>query len=377
MRILTDNLKAVQKIWSQVRVKGVPFNDYVYLNFQDGLIEFQNESTVIKAKLHLEDNDGSGTDHRSMFIDGSKFFSLVQFYEYIDIDSNDVFYSSLGDKFIIPELNDDVFFPDMELDDWETIKIEFTPELNKKLSTALSYIDADPKSEFRALFIHQGTLISCNRFKILIAKTDNGLDEVETSIPAELLKLIISLDMQGTVDFKTRKTSNDAMMMELSYGDLWLRFVSSSMFVLPFDPESEDFISTYDHPTYFAVDLSQLDEATRLLMSYYSDTVDALCKCSFETDDPDAMYMVIHLSYEASGATDYRVKLISCSDPGYFTDKTVCVYLSHIRAAIGVLGQYGVTDMRITYDDEASGMAFQDAKEEAPVFVIHTVVEAD
>ena len=169
----------------------------------------------------------------------------------------------------------------------------------------------------------------------------------------------------------------DAMMMELSYGDLWLRFVSSSMFVLPFDPESEDFISTYDHPTYFAVDLSQLDEATRLLMSYYSDTVDALCKCSFETDDPDAMYMVIHLSYEASGATDYRVKLISCSDPEYFTDKTVCVYLSHIRAAIGVLGQYGVTDMRITYDDEASGMAFQDAKEEAPVFVIHTVVEAD
>ena len=351
MRILTDNLKAVQKIWSQVRVKGVPFNDYVYLNFRDGLIEFQNESTVIKAKLHLEDNDGSGADHRSMFIDGSKFFSLVQFYEYIDIDSNDVFYSSLGDKFIIPELNDDVFFPDMELDDWETIKIEFTPELNKKLSTALSYIDADPKSEFRALFIHQGTLISCNRFKILIARTNNGLDEVETSIPAELLKLIISLDMQGTVDFKTRRTSNDAMMMELSYGDLWLRFVSSSMFVLPFDPESEDFISTYDHPTYFAVDLSQLDEATRLLMSYYSDTVDALCKCSFETDDPDAMYMVIHLSYEASG--------------------------SHIRAAIGVLGQYGVTDMRITYDDEASGMAFQDAKEEAPVFVIHTVVEAD
>ena len=153
MRILTENLKSVQKIWSQVRVKGVAYNDYVLLDFDNKCLAFYNLQTVVKVPLELEDNDGQGLSHRSMFVDGSKFFSLVQFYDYVDIDKDDVFYSSLGDRFIVPEIKEEINVPDQEYNDWETFKVEFTPDLNKKLSSSLSYVEPDPKSDFSALFL--------------------------------------------------------------------------------------------------------------------------------------------------------------------------------------------------------------------------------
>ena len=375
MRIITENLKPIQKIWNQVRVKGVQMNDYVLLDFENKKLAFQNPSVTVKVDLTLEDNDGKGLNHRSLFVDGGKLFSLIQFYDYIDIDEDDVFYSSLGDKFIVPELNEEVMLGDNEYRDWDTITVNFTPELNKKLSIASTYVDSDPKSDFCTLFVHQGTLIACNRFKMLFAQTDNGLGGVETDIPLALLRLITSLDMQGSVELKTRTSSNDAKIIEFSYGGIWLRYRSSSLFSLPFDPESEDFQSTYNHPTWFCVDLSQLDEAVKFLSSYYSDTVNAVCQCVFETEDPDAMYMVIHLSYEMSGTTDYKVKILSCSDPEYFNGRSAYIYLNYIKAAMGVLSQYEVEQMRITFDEDAPAMAFEDAKEEAPVFVIHTTAE--
>ena len=88
---ITENLKPIQKIWNQVRVKGVQMNDYVLLDFENKKLAFQNPSVTVKVDLTLEDNDGKGLNHRSLFVDGGKLFSLIQFYDYIDIDEDDVF----------------------------------------------------------------------------------------------------------------------------------------------------------------------------------------------------------------------------------------------------------------------------------------------
>ena len=375
MRILTENLKPIHKIWNQIRVKGNPYCENILLDFDNRMMEFQNETTVVKVALQLEDNDGNGLSHPSLFLDGSKLFSLIQFYDYIDLDENNVFYSSQGDSFIIPILDEEVEFPDADCEDWETISVDFTPELNKELSLASSYVDSDASSDYSTLFIHEGTLIGCNRFKMLLGSTNNGLDTADFNIPYSLLKLIISMGMSGTVELKTRTTDNGAGMVEFSYGDLWLRYYSSSRFELPFEPESEDFLSTYDHPGYFTVSLSELSEAVKFLSSYYSDAPEAVCKFIFNTADESSPEVTLHLSYELSGTTDYKLKIKSCSDLGYFDEKTAFIFLSYVRNAIGILSQYEVEDVLITYDEFGAAMAFKDAKEEAPVFVIHTVAE--
>lgn len=377
MRILTENLKSVQKIWSQVRVKGVAYNDYVLLDFDNKCLAFYNLQTVVKVPLELEDNDGQGLSHRSMFVDGSKFFSLVQFYDYVDIDKDDVFYSSLGDRFIVPEIKEEINVPDQEYNDWETFKVEFTPDLNKKLSLSLSYVEPDPKSDFSALFIHQGTLIACNRYKMFFAETSNGLEEIESNLPLALLKLIVSLDMTGEVEFKVRTDKDENKTMEFTYGNLWLRYYSSSRFVLPFEPESEDFQSAYNHPNYFSVKVSQMSEAIKFLSAYYNDTVDAVCKCVFDTEsqNSDDWSVILHLSYEQSGTSDFRVKIESCTDPEFFNGKAGFIYLNYIKTATGILEQLGVETMRITFDEDGAAMAFKDDKEECPVFLVHTVTE--
>lgn len=375
MRILTNNLKTVYKLWSLIRVRGVQLNEYVYLDFKAKKLGFYNSTSSVKVDLHLEDNDGNGLSHRNMFIDGSKFFSLVQFYDYIDLDEDDVFYSSTGDKFIIPELSDEPAIADQEYSDWKKMDVDFTPELNKKLSIASTYVDPDDKSGFSALFVHKGDLIACNRFRMLFAETDNGMNSSDFDLPIDLLKILISMNMQGSVRLLIRTTDTGAKMMEVSYGDIWLRYGSSSRFELPFDPDSEDFHSTYDHNNYFSVALSDVDEAVRFLSSFYNDIQNTVCNLVFNTEDPENMSLVFHLSYESGGTSDYRVKISSCSDPSYFEGKSAFMYLSFIRNAIGVLSQYEVEEVRITYEEDAPAMAFMDAKEEAPVFVIHTVVE--
>lgn len=378
MRIKTENLKPVYKVWNQIRVKGSPLYENVFLDFENKTIGFKNEQATVKASLELEDNDGKGLEHRPMFVDGSKFFSLVQFYDYVDLSDDDIFYSSMGDAFQIPELEaEEVELADQEYDDWSTYSVSFTPELNKKLSLSFGYVDASENSDFSALFIRLGSLIACTRFKMFIAETDNGLEEADFGIPLPLLRLINSMGMQGTVDLKIRDNVADSKMIEFTYGDIWIRYGASGRYVLPIDPESEDFHSTYDFPTYFSVNLAELDGATKFLASYFSDVPSAICRMEFNTEDEDAMTMTLHVGYESSGFTDYKVKITSCSDPEYFNGKSGAMYLSYIRNAINIFSQYSVEEMRITFDEDAPALGFFDAKEETPVFVVHTALVED
>ena len=374
MRILTSSLKPIQRIWSQVRVKGTQINEYVFLDFKNKTLTFFNSRTVVKAKFYVEDDEDTSS-YRSMFIDGGKFFSLVQFYDYIDLDQDGVFYSSLGDKFLIPELNEEPEIADQPFDDWKTLSIEFTPELNKKLSIASTYVDADEKSDFSSLFVHNGTLIGCNRFRMLFAATDNGFGEEDFNIPLDLLRLIVSMDLQGIVDFSVRDTSTGAKMIEFSYGDIWLRYGASSRYELPFDPDSEDFRSSFDHPNFFSVKLEKLEEAIKFLSVYFNDVAGTVCQLVFDTADPNAMLLTLHLSYEDAGTSDYKIQIENCTDPEFFDGKSVYINLSFIKSAITVLHQFEVEDLRMTFDDGTPAIEFLDNKEEAPVYVVHTTNE--
>lgn len=370
MRILTSNLKSVQKIWNQIRVRGIQYYDYVHLDFHNRILSFMNSTTVVKVNLNLEDNDGKGLEHDPMFIDGSKFFSLVQFYDYVDLEDK-TFYSSSGDKFVIPELEEEIEIPNGEFHDWKTVNVDFNADLNKELSLAMSYVESDMNSEFSSLFIQNGVMFSYNHYRMFHG--DTSISGIEFNVPYTLLKLITSLNMMGAVELKTRTLAGGASMTEFSYGDIWIRYSASSKYELPFDPDSDDFKSSYDHETNFVVSMDTIQEAIKFLTAYMVDVSEAVCQCRFSTSDPDDMVMTLHLDY--TGAVDYRVKMEKCSDTEYFDGQSAFIYLNSIRSAIGILAQYGVKNVNITFDSDAAAMKFSDDDGECPVFVIHTVTE--
>lgn len=367
MRIKTESLKVANKIWSKVRVNGIQYYEYVLLDFENKILAFKNENTFVKVAMELEDNED---EHRAMFVSGVKFFSLVQFYPYIDLEG-DTFFSPNGDKFVIPELDEEVYFPDEEYDDWDEISVNFSTDFNKQLSLSQSYIETDPSSGYSTLFFKDSDIIACNPNKMFFGKS--GAISSDFNIPVPLLRIICSLGIEGVVNFKTRKVGN-SIMGEFEYLGVWIRYGSSSNFELPFDPKDEEFIASYNHPNYFVVNLSEFDGALKFLSSYLVDIPDAICSCVFNTEDSNNMFFKIMLNY--SGITEYKIKLVECSDPSFFEDKSVSIYLSSLKSAVGVLSQYGVESIRISFDPEAPAMKFSDSKEECPVFVVHTITES-
>ena len=375
MRILTANLRPVKRIFSQVSVSGVEYNDKVLLDFENKTLSFQGPNTIVKTKLNLEDNDGKGLEHRKMFIDGGKFFSLVGFFDYIDLDENDVFYSSSGDSFRIPELKEDVDIDGGLFEDWKKFTVDFTPDFNNKLTASMSYIDTDPNSDYSALFFKKGKLIACNRFRIFLASVDNGLANAEFNIPLSILKLITTLNPEGEVELLYRTESNDAIMLELTYGDMWIRCSSSSRYVLPFDPESDDFKAMYDHPNFFVVSLEEFGNATNLISTYYTKVDETVCNMSFLTSDENNMELHLNVHYEQSGDIECKVNISSCNNPEYFDGKNTASYITFLDKAIKTMTKLGVKDALITYDEDAPAIGFFDAREEIPVNVICTITE--
>lgn len=375
MRIMTQNLKPVQRIWTQLRIRGVPYYEYVLLDFANKTLGFMNDLATVKVNLNLEDNDGKGLEHRNMFVDGSKFFSLVSFYSYIDLDG-DTFYSPSGDKFLLTELKEDISLPDQEYNDWEEHIINFTPELNKQLTLATLYVDSDTQSDFSTLFIHEGSLIACNPYRMFFGDTKADFGQAEFNIPYNLLKLITSLGMSGEVSLLTRSAASGTSWVQISYKDIWLRFGCSTRFSLPFDPEDQDFISTYKHDTTFKIHTLYLDSAVKFLSQYFNEIPNAICHCCFETANPSNKSLVIHLQYE-SGTTDYRVPIEETSNDLFFDGQSFFMFLSSIKSALGILTQYGTDLIEISFDPEAPAMSFSASSSEldCPIFVVHVTTE--
>lgn len=375
MRILTDNLKSVRKVWNQVKVASMDYYDHVYLDFDNKKLAFRNDQIIVRVDLNLEDNDGNGFTHRNMYINGAKFFSLVQFYDYIDLDEKDIFYSSLGDKFQIPEIEEE--FPEnmLSFDDWEKYMIDFNPEINKELNTAYSYVDLDESSDFSALFLYKGSIIACTRYKFFLGKAGNGLAKADISIPLPLLKIITSLEMEGEIPFRCHRNDDGSLIIEFTYNGMWLRYGASSRYALPFDPDSDDFKSTYDHDNFIKVNLDKLNEVISMLSIYYVDVKDSITSIFFDLTDPSDKKLVFSVSYEQSGNVEYKIPIEMTTDDSYFEGKQINIYISFLKNAISAMKSFDVKDIFITYEDEAPAVAFIDAKEEAPIKVVHTIIE--
>lgn len=380
MKIITENLKSLSKIWSMMRKQGMRVYEYVYIDFDNRKIKFIDEQTLVIVDLALVNYSA----HEPMYVEGSKFFSLVGAYDAIEVKDDDLtFYTSDGNKFTLPQIDvADASFPDDDYNDWNVQKIDFSEEFNKIISSSLNYVDSDINSEFSTLYFVSGYAVALDQYKMFFAKLPASFTG-EFNFPYQFIKIITALKLEGTIDFNFRLLSNEAVMVEFTYNGIRIRFSSSAKYQLPVDPLDPDFQKQFNHDNYFIVNKNQLNSSVNFLGEFLKDVTDVICTCKFvsvdDSDNPlDEPYLRIDSNY--SGEVSYKIPIKEFSDAVYFNDKTLVLYLNIFRSVISTLSNYNTEDILVRYEDGQPAVYFANADNTRTgisddVYVIHTVIQ--
>lgn len=379
MKIMTEALRPLIKVWSLMRKQGMRAYEYVYIDFDNAKIKMLDEQSFITANLPLSDYE----QHEPVYVEGSKFFSLVNAYDSIEIKSNDTtFYSEDGNTFNLPQLNIiDAAFPEDVYNDWIDQKIDFTAEFNNMLLSSLNYVDPDINSEFSTLYFQSGIAVALSDIKMFFEKLPGITSNF--NIPYPLIKIILALRLENSVNFKFRELSNEAMMIEFEYNGVVVRFSSSAKYQLPVDPLDPNFRQQFDHNNYFIVDKNQLNESVNFLGEFLKDVSDVICTCQFVTYDSagnklDNPYIRIDSNY--SGEISYKIPIKEFSDIDYFNGKKLVLYLNIFKSVITTLSNYKTESILVKYEEGMPAVYFSNAENlknnvEDNVYIIHTVID--
>ena len=354
--------------------------EYVYIDFNAHKIKFMDEQSLIIVDLGLSDFE----EHEPIYVDGSKFFSLVGAYDSLEIKADDsTFYTSDGNKFNLPQLDiADASFPDDDYTDWNIQTIDFTNEFNRLIVSSLNYVDSNINSEFSTLYFMSGYAVALDEHKMFFAKLPSSFT-VNCNFPYQLIKIITALRLENEVEFKFRELSNEAIMIEFIYNGIQIRFSSSAKYSLPVDPLDPDFQSQFNHNNWFIVDKNQLNSSVNFLGEFLKDVTDVICTCKFVSLDEndnvlDEPYLQIDSNY--SGEVSYKIPIKEFSDASYFTGKTLILYLNIFKSVVSTLSNYDTEDILVRYEEGKPTVYFANAKNmqdgnEDDVYVIHTVID--
>jgi len=379
MKIITENLKQLSKIWAMMRKQGLRAYEYVYIDFDNHKVKFMDEQTLVTVDLALSDYEA----HEPMYVEGSKFFSLVGAYESIEVKDDDLtFYTSDGNRFILPQIDvADASFPDETHDDWIFQTIDFSDEFNKLVSSSLNYVDSDVNSEYSTLYFISGYAVALDEFKMFFAKLPSSFT-AEFNLPYQLIKIILALRLEGQVNFSFRELSNEAIMIEFLYNGVQVRFSSSAKYQLPVDPLDPMFQKQFNHENYCIINKNQLNSSVNFLSEFLKDVSDVICTCKFISLDDDGNelnepYMQIDSNY--SGEVSYKIPIEEFSDASYFNGKVFLLYLNIFRSVISTLSNYGVEDILIRCEEGKPAVYFANAENtrnglDDEVYVVHTVI---
>ena len=375
MKIITDSIRPLTKIWGMLRKQGMKAYEYVYIDFATHSIRFMDEQALITVEIALSDYE----EHEPMYVDGNKFFSLVGAYESLEIKKDDsTFYTQDGNKFNLPQLDiADASFPDNSYDDWDVQTIDFTEDFNKLITSSLNYVDPNINSEFSTLYFMSGYAVALDEHKMFFAKLQHPLNG---NFPYQLIKIMLALKLNDCVDFKFRTLSNEAVMVEFTFNGVTVRFSSSAKYQLPVDPLDPEFQAQFNHSTSFIVNKAQLSSSVNFLGEFLKDVTDVICTCKFVALDNAGAPLAepyIQIDSNYSGEVSYKIPVKEFSDAAYFDGKTLVLYLNIFKSVISTLSNYGTEDILVKYEDGMPTVYFADAKANGAddVYVIHTVID--
>lgn len=375
MKILTEGLRGLSKVYGLMRVQGNVYYENVYLDFGARTITWQNATSVFRTRLEAT---GSDVDEmKPVFISGSRFFALVSSTDELEYDGE--FFVSNGNRFRLETLNDEVTFPLSTYDDWKETTLNFTPELQRHLDLAVDYIEKDANSPFSALFFTNGKMVALNRQRFYIVDVSSSTQE-DLVLPFEMLRLINTMNITGSAVLRVRKTTSSDIL-ELEYGQSTIRMAGSSEYRLPVDIFSDAFRSTYTFDEYVTLDSSAMLSALNFLNTYLSDRRLSYCNVTAHTLDENGTplaepYMGLEFSY-GTDIVRYRVPILDTYNAAEMNGKQFCMYLSVLKQAFSTLSANGAQKIMMRYRDRSVVVYFSNAEEDDGMFILHVTISEE
>lgn len=361
MIIYTENLKPFRSLFNAVKVNGNAYYDHVFLDFRTNTASFFNESASVKINLMVEGE----RDQDYMYVDGTKFFFLVQNFSQLRLEDGR-FFSEKGDKFVIPKLDEDLSIEIKEDYSGVSVGIPFTKELSTFLSVSKDFLDKE--AGFPYLFFENGKMILISQARFI--SVDSHLDKgVKFSLPQSVIKILqtLSVDEGDTLEFRIRKAANDGDLLEFNYKDLLYKFASSSEALLPTDVFGEEFAQSYDHEEYFTLDFTKFNEAAKMLNTFLESSVNP-CKFEFVTAESKLKISLLNES-----EVEYYVDLKEVSNLEYFEDKFFWVSISNLVFSLNPFGRND-KDITICFREGAPAVKMTVENPEN-LFTVQTLVE--
>ena len=367
MKIDTRNLLRYRKIYGMTKVVGNIYFSYVFLDFEKKLLSYQNETTIVSIDLIIE---GENEKEKNLFVDGEKFFYLVQKYESLEVRDSQ-FFTPDGHRMILPSIDEEMELPQEVDGDWNHVSFLFDKALISNLSVASSYLEKE--LDMPALFFDKGKMFILSSIRYFQA--DSGLDEEKTFLfPKEIVSMLKSIGLQDgdSAIVYYQETSNGGLIVEVTCGTLHYRHATSSQFEPSVDPLSEDFKENFLHEDYVVFPVKEINRELTFLSALLKDFVSPTCNFSFEEDGENlSLRIIIQNNIEV----EKLLPILRFSDKKKLVDRGFWILLDSMSMALRELHMKGVSEAIIRYDEEASTIFLADPSEEEKFFLVHALVE--
>jgi hypothetical protein len=359
--IKTNKLKNYKKIYESVKDVNSVYQDYVYLNFKDSKLEFLNQSCFVSIVMEIEGED----ERDGLFVEGSKFFFLVQSYDEITLKGVS-FYDPRGNKYSIPILNEPLSPPE-EDSSIEKVDLNFSKRFFSLLKTSFDYLPKEEFSPTSALFLDKGRLMALSDTKFLSSDISD-IFQGSLILPYGIAKILNSLFFEeDNISVYSKEFSN---VIKIETRDMKLLFASNLQHELPVDPFSDDFKSGFLHPNRVELPLSLFEEAVKNLSSFIGEQNITPCRVIFNMEKKQLI-----LSIETDGETSLSIPIVSTNNDDYFESKDFWIYLSYLKQSILSLKNYSKEEdsLFFLFDQDSPAVLFSlDNQEE--LFIVQTLL---
>lgn len=369
MKINTSSLRGLSRVYSLMKISGNVYYENVLLDFGNKTITWQNSNSVFRAPVEIE-----GTETIDpVFINGTKFFLLVSNTDVLEYDGE--FFSSDGNRFKIEKSSDKVEFPLSDYDDWKTTTIVFSPELQKRLSLSVDYVEKESDNPFSALFFVNGKMVALNKQRFFVSDVSSSTQETFT-LPFSFLRIMNSMSLDGEVELSVHK-SNDSEIIQIKKDGVILRMAGSSEYKMPVDIDSDAFRAYYTYDDYVTVDSQKTMQALTFLCGYLSDIKRAYCFTEFHTMDGSVPSKDPYMSMEFAlkdQSVQYKVPIISSYDPQSMDGKRFGMFLSVLKQAFSTLVANGASHVTLKYSPTSPVVYFSNADEDDGLFILFSTL---
>lgn len=370
MKILTTNLKDYKKVFEIVKQSGTRLYESVYLDAENDRIVFMNDNTVVQIAATMEKDEGEQVE--PFFVDGVKFFFLVESYDILNVKGT-TFFSPTGDKFALPSFKEDIELPDFGGEgSWTSVPMNFSEQLQLDFKTALDYVEPG-ETEYSSLFFEGKKMLTLSKTKFFQTSLENSVKSF--NIPHYFVRLLAVMNLEGKGEFRY-KSINDAFRVFFKMRDLEVVLSTSSSNSLPIDPESSEFREAFYHDEWVQLPVRSTLESIKFLSSLTGEPTTTHVRLSFGGEGEDS-----HMMFGIQNESDisYKTPVEKFSDPSYFEENELWISLDSLRRALSHFGMRKILSVIVRFEEGAPAIYFADKKEleegASDFFIVQTLLE--